>query len=164
MFWNFGVLCLVDLMKAVEAASKRSNAESTQMQEVAVKALVQIARRIAETPSTTVRCEGGSEINLPMLGYHANTRFVIATLKKTVEHLVYLARKELNYGTQVDETTPTGIVTADCDWIISIQPVVKSLLSLEIFDVWRKEVRESLTDLIRKYGDYIMQSWISVRT
>lgn len=156
MFWNLGVLHLVEQMDFLRAASQQfftidlatSARAYKQSATAAIIAVCQLIMQLAADQDVMLLVDG-TDLKLPFVAYHANTEVVARALKTAIEHII-----DLNVG--ANAIVQTGM---DPDWISTLKPVLWCLLSLEQTNSGRCTARPALQDLLNRYGDILMDCW-----
>ncbi|KAK4942857.1 hypothetical protein LTR10_017433 [Elasticomyces elasticus] len=161
LFWNLGVLRVVEAItmasKVLETPSDAQTAKLTiNYEAAALRRIVAISERISEASAHgDVRLSDASEDKLPLISHHANTGLTALGLSTAIEHAIsgaWLAE----LPSYLEPTTPP-ILTSNV--MASIKTLLAGLSTLHRTISGECAARPALRNLLRRYGDIIMDCW-----
>lgn len=163
LFWNLGVLRVVETMRmASRVLATPSHAQTANLavdyEERAVGRIVAITERINDASAHgDVRLSDASEDKLPLMSHHANTGLTALALSSAIEHAItgtWLAEKP-----STDYLEPTNPPALTSKAMESIKTLLAGLSTLHRTISGECVARPALRNLLRRYGDIIMDCW-----
>ncbi|KIV80864.1 hypothetical protein PV11_08339 [Exophiala sideris] len=161
LFWNLGVLRVVEAMRmASRVLGTPSDAQTaklaTNYEARALRRIVAISERINEVSAHgDVRLSDVSEDRLPLISHHANTGLTALVLSTAIEHTISGAQLA-DLHSYLEPTTPP-ILTSNV--MASIKTLLAGLSTLHRTISGESAARPALRNLLRRYGDIIMDCW-----
>lgn len=165
LFWNLGHLCLVEQIHYVSHllapdVGQTLLSKADALQEDAVTFALAIARRIVDVSANgTFKLINSIQAKLQFVSHHANTALVVKALVTGIEHTIDFNLSKQPHNTQ---TRISGSSTyPQSNWVASIKPLLTCLVALESTVSGAFTARPALQNLMRQYGDILMDCWSS---
>ncbi|KAK4949767.1 hypothetical protein LTR10_011609 [Elasticomyces elasticus] len=163
LFWNLSVFCFVehlhaaaDILPLEERPPILDNARK--LQKSAVRSVLATAQRIVNVSATgEFKLLNSIQLQLQFICHHANTSLVVLALTKAIEHTI-----DLNLNDSAEDRERFEPATFDDDptsWMGSMKPLLTCLVNLETTVSGLHTARPALNDLMRHYGDILMDCW-----
>ena len=128
-------------------------AKARELQRSAVQSVLAIAQRIVNVSATgEFNLLNSIQLQLQFICHHANTSLVVMALTKAIEHTI-----DLNVNGCAGDRD--WFVQDSSDWMGSVKPLLTCLVTLESTVSGLHTARPALDDLMRHYGDILMDCW-----
>ncbi|KAI1630189.1 hypothetical protein EDD37DRAFT_85808 [Exophiala viscosa] len=163
LFWNLSVFCLVEhLHSAAEILPPEERpsilARAGKLQRSAVQSVLAIAQRIVNVSAAgEFKLLNSIQLQLHFICHHANTSLVVMALTKAIEHTIDVNMN--GFAEDQDWSGPTTLPQYSTDWMGSVKPLLTCLVTLESTVSGLHTARPALDDLMRHYGDILMDCW-----
>lgn len=163
LFWTLSQLCLVEQMHHVSnilepGLDQDMRLKADTLQEAAVTFVLATARRIVDVSANgEFKLINSVQAKLQFVSHHANTALVVMALVKGIEHTIDLNLSKQSKNSQIPVLGSTTY--ARPNWIASIKPLLTCLVALESTVSGAFTARPALKDLLRQYGDILMDCW-----
>jgi hypothetical protein len=163
LFWESAKLLLVEqlhrastTLPTIECQALLNRADG--YQRAAIASLHAIAQQIVETTASGgIKQIDSVQAKMHFICQHANTALVVQSLCKAIEHTIDLNISAI--GTNDMPFCTLSGVLPNANWIAGMKPLLMCLLTLDSTVSGALTARPALKDLMRQYGDIIMECW-----
>ncbi|KAF7591449.1 hypothetical protein BBP40_001552 [Aspergillus hancockii] len=163
VFWDLGVLVLVDALKPTMSApdpSFRQDAISSiqAYREEAASSIAHTMECVLSLPPEEIfNLQNGMSTEASIITYHITPSLMAAALQKAIENIIDMQFSSA-HGLEILESG-CRMLNTDNDWRRQIDAVMKGLISLDVTIGGSQVASVAIQDLMQRYWDVISECW-----
>jgi hypothetical protein len=165
MFWNLGILLLVDTFQNVsthldDASGQQTSRVIRQYQQDAAYSVAKVVGCVLELPAEEAfNLQNGLGAEVPITAYHVTPSLAVTALQKAIGSVVSI---QLHWANQSEPASGDGqILTPDGIWDRQVDILMKGLMSLDVTIGGSQTCGLALRELMQKHGDILSECWTS---